>query len=156
MPPISDLTAIPGTEAPAIGAQLSLNPEFQPSTAKAGIRIDYQFPIKALTLALTDLRIILSAASSSWSAATTRGQGQRGSTSNSTGHAIDALVANKTVLMIADRLSTVVAADQILVLENDHITEGGWHKQLLDVRCQQWYARSRHTIADLHRISKPT
>lgn len=45
--------------------------------------------------------------------------------------AIDALVADKTVLVIVHRLSTVVAADQILVLEDGRITERGTHHNLL-------------------------
>jgi len=45
--------------------------------------------------------------------------------------AIDQLVANKTVVVIAHRLSTVVGADLIMVLEDGHIVEQGTHAQLL-------------------------
>jgi len=45
--------------------------------------------------------------------------------------AIDALVAEKTVVVIAHRLSTVVAADQILVLEDGVVAERGTHEELL-------------------------
>ncbi|KAM3114319.1 ABC transporter ATP-binding protein [Phormidesmis sp. 146-33] len=45
--------------------------------------------------------------------------------------AIDQLVANKTVIVIAHRLSTVVGADQILVLENGQIVERGTHTELM-------------------------
>lgn len=45
--------------------------------------------------------------------------------------AIDALVAEKTVVVIAHRLSTVVAADQILVLEDGQVSERGTHDELL-------------------------
>ena len=45
--------------------------------------------------------------------------------------AIDRLVEDKTVVVIAHRLSTVVAADQILVLENGRIAEQGTHDELL-------------------------
>lgn len=45
--------------------------------------------------------------------------------------AIDKLVENKTVVVIAHRLSTVVAADMILVLEDGRIVEQGKHDALL-------------------------
>ncbi|AHH19724.1 putative ABC transporter, permease/ATP-binding protein [Nocardia nova SH22a] len=45
--------------------------------------------------------------------------------------AIDALVTEKTVVVIAHRLSTVVAADQILVLEDGVVSERGTHEELL-------------------------
>jgi ATP-binding cassette subfamily B protein len=46
-------------------------------------------------------------------------------------NALSALVQEKTVLVIAHRLSTVVAADQILVLQKGIITERGNHADLL-------------------------
>lgn len=46
--------------------------------------------------------------------------------------AIDRLVEDKTVIVIAHRLSTVVAADLILVLEDGRIVERGTHKTLLE------------------------
>lgn len=45
--------------------------------------------------------------------------------------AIHNLVRNKTVLIIAHRLQSIMHADQILVLENGSITERGMHKELL-------------------------
>ena len=45
--------------------------------------------------------------------------------------AIDRLVADKTVVIIAHRLSTVMAADTILVVENGRIAERGTHRELL-------------------------
>jgi ATP-binding cassette subfamily B protein len=45
--------------------------------------------------------------------------------------AIARLVSGKTVLVIAHRLSTVVGADQILVLEDGAIVQRGTHAQLL-------------------------
>ncbi len=60
--------------------------------------------------------------------------------------AIDALVQHKTVLVIAHRLSTVVGADQILVLEDGRITERGNHRELLDRHgryAAMWSAQTR-------------
>ena len=42
-----------------------------------------------------------------------------------------AVAADHTTLVIAHRLSTVVDADQILVLEKGHIVERGTHHNLL-------------------------
>lgn len=53
--------------------------------------------------------------------------------------AIDRLVVEKTVVVIAHRLSTVVAADQIFVLEDGHIIERGAHDELL-VRAERYAA----------------
>jgi subfamily B ATP-binding cassette protein MsbA len=48
--------------------------------------------------------------------------------------AIDRLLAGRTVFVIAHRLSTVVHADQILVLDRGEIVERGTHEQLLAMR----------------------
>jgi ATP-binding cassette subfamily B protein len=45
--------------------------------------------------------------------------------------AIDKLVAGKTVVVIAHRLSTVVGADQILVVDGGRIVQRGTHATLL-------------------------
>lgn len=45
--------------------------------------------------------------------------------------AIDALVKGKTVVIVAHRLTTVVGADQIVVVDDGHIIERGTHQALL-------------------------
>src|SRR6476661_4014265 len=45
--------------------------------------------------------------------------------------ALEHLMANRTCIVIAHRLSTVVRADQILVLDHGRIVERGTHEQLL-------------------------
>lgn len=46
--------------------------------------------------------------------------------------ALTALAADRTVIVIAHRLQTIVAADQILVLESGHIAQQGTHAELLE------------------------
>ena len=45
--------------------------------------------------------------------------------------AIDELVKNKTVLVIAHRLHSVMNADDIIVLDNGSIIEEGTHSELI-------------------------
>lgn len=45
--------------------------------------------------------------------------------------ALSALVADKTLIIVAHKLSTIRAADQIIVLEDGHIAEQGAHDSLL-------------------------
>jgi ATP-binding cassette subfamily B protein len=44
------------------------------------------------------------------------------------------LIRDKTVLIIAHRLSTVTQADQILVIDEGQIVERGTHPQLVEVQ----------------------
>src|SRR5258705_5067423 len=53
--------------------------------------------------------------------------------------ALETLMFDRTSIVIAHRLSTVVHADQILVLDHGHIVERGTHEQLLPLGRQ--YAR---------------
>lgn len=46
--------------------------------------------------------------------------------------ALDNLMANRTTFVIAHRLSTVLHADKIIVLENGRIIESGKHKELIE------------------------
>jgi ATP-binding cassette, subfamily B, bacterial len=46
--------------------------------------------------------------------------------------ALQELFKNRTSLVIAHRLSTVLAADQILVLDEGQIVERGTHRELID------------------------
>ncbi len=45
--------------------------------------------------------------------------------------AINALIADKTIVVIAHRLESIIHADKIIVLENGEIKEEGTHESLL-------------------------
>jgi ATP-binding cassette subfamily B protein len=53
--------------------------------------------------------------------------------------ALRRLCRGRTTLTIAHRLSTVVDADEILVMDKGHIAEHGTHQELM--KKQGWYAR---------------
>ena len=56
--------------------------------------------------------------------------------------ALDNLMRGRTSFVVAHRLSTIVKADQIVVLEKGEVTEVGTHKQL--VKSKGLYSRLYH------------
>ena len=67
--------------------------------------------------------------------------------------ALDAVAADRTTLVIAHRLSTVVKADQIIVLRDGEIAERGTHAELLASRglyAQMWDRQREATEAEEH------
>ncbi|MGV8939525.1 MAG: ABCB family ABC transporter ATP-binding protein/permease [Allorhizobium sp.] len=67
--------------------------------------------------------------------------------------ALDVVSRNRTTLVIAHRLSTVVGADEIIVLKGGEIAERGTHMQLLDINglyASMWNRQWEATQAEEH------
>lgn len=67
--------------------------------------------------------------------------------------ALSALVENKTLIVVAHKLSTIEAADQILVLQDGRITERGTHAQLIGQNGLYARMHSRKSRTDNWRVN---
>ncbi|MRT28673.1 ABC transporter ATP-binding protein [Herbaspirillum sp. CAH-3] len=73
--------------------------------------------------------------------------------------ALSALAADKTVLVIAHRLSSIAHADQIIVLEQGHVVEQGPHAALLQQQgryASLWRMQHAHDITPAQPTSEPS
>jgi len=64
---------------------------------------------------------------------------------------LNQIAKGKTTLIVAHRLSTIVNADNIIVLKDGKIQEQGNHSQLLDfggVYAQMWATQHRQTESE--------
>jgi ATP-binding cassette subfamily B protein len=70
--------------------------------------------------------------------------------------ALQAVSEGRTTLIIAHRLSTVMHADRILVMNNGAIIEQGTHNQLIAARgyYEELYRHARHTTSTLDELSE--
>jgi ABC-type transport system involved in Fe-S cluster assembly fused permease/ATPase subunit len=62
---------------------------------------------------------------------------------------LDRIAEGRTTLVIAHRLSTVMDADQILVMDHGRIVERGTHRALLDAKgvyAQMWALQQQEEI----------
>ena len=66
-------------------------------------------------------------------------------------NALENLMAERTVLVIAHRLSTVRKADQIIVLKQGKVTETGTHNSLIQNKGDYFnFWRMQYDIIDEH------
>ncbi|GIT68524.1 MAG: hypothetical protein Ct9H300mP26_2110 [Acidimicrobiales bacterium] len=68
--------------------------------------------------------------------------------------ALDRLMVGRTTLIFAHRLSSVIGADRILVLETGDVVESGTHSQLME-RGQRYYALMAGQLSE-ENVTRPT
>ena len=68
--------------------------------------------------------------------------------------ALDRLMVGRTTLIFAHRLSSVIGADRILVLETGDVVESGTHSQLME-RGQRYYALMAGQLSE-ESVTRPT
>ncbi len=70
---------------------------------------------------------------------------------------LDRIAVGRTTLVIAHRLSTVMGADEILVMDAGRIVERGSHAQLLDLQghyAQMWRLQQQERTVELAALAE--
>ena len=71
---------------------------------------------------------------------------------------ISRIARDRTLIIVSHRLSSLVTADKILVLEQGKVHDIGRHEELLercDIYSELWHQQNRHVMISMHESDRP-